>query len=226
MQGENVLQIHLKGLPEIDWQNGSRHIRCPRGRVVIEMAPFEKKRGLIHLPDKVAGNERPDVGIVLSAGSDTGLRPGDAVVVRAYDGTWRTDFEAGTYKAKGEVRCYGVYGAAPGECELYDWSDSVLALLDNELNMTPLKRNLLVKRDPTVKQEGLIHLSDNSVYRTNIGTIVSAGPDSEFSVGTRVLYNPNAMLQIDMIEGDPDLGVCSDDAIEAIIVPDEVALAA
>jgi len=220
MQGENVLQIHLRNIPLIDWPTATRNIKCLAGRVVVEMAPAEKKRGLLFLPDKLAANERPDVGVVLACGSDTQQNPGDCVVVRPYDGTWRTDFEAGDYKAQGDVRMYGVFGASQGECELYDWSDSILALLDSDLNMTPLKRNLLIKRDPTVKQEGLIQLSEGSEYRTNIGTVISVGEDCKLAVGQRVIYHPQAMLECSVLDGDPDLGICSEDAIEALIVPD------
>jgi len=218
--GENTLQIHLRSLPTIDWQTASRSLKCLNGRVIVEMASFEKKKGVLFLPDKVAGNERSDVGVVLAAGNDTGLTVGQCVVTRCADGTHRSDFEAGDYKAVSDVRCYGVFGPTQGECELYDWSDSVLALLNSDLTMTPLRRNLLIKRDPVVKQEGMIQLSDASVYRTNIGTIVAAGELAELTVGTRVIYHPNAMLDVDQIDGDPDLGICSEDAIEGILITD------
>ena len=218
MLNEHILQIHLGTLPEIDWQSASKHIKCMHGRVVIEMAPAETKRGVIYLPDKFARNERPDVGVVLAAGQDTGLVPGSCVVCRGGDGTWRSGFVAGGYEAKGEVRCFGVFGAFQGECELYDWSDSLVAILHTDLSMTPLKKNLLIKRDATVTQDGSILLSENATYRTNIGTIVNRGSDCELPIGTRVIYHPRAMLECDILDGDPDLGVCSEDSIEAIIV--------
>ena len=226
MQNEQVLQIRLCQIPDIDYVTASANIACLHGRVVVEMAPYSDKKGSIYLPDKVAANDRSDVGIVLSAGRDSGLEPGDCVLVRPYDGSWRTGFNAGSYKAKGDVRMYGCFGRSQGEVELYDWSDSVLAILNTDLSMTPLKRNLLIKRDPTVTRDGSIYLPDVTVYRTNIGTVVKTGRDCELSPGTRVVYHPQAMLEVDQIDGDPDLGICSEDAIEAILTTDELALAA
>ena len=226
MQNENVLQIRLCQLPDIDYRTASANIACLHGRVVVEMAPFSDKKGSIYLPDKVAANDRSDVGIVLSADPHSGLEPGDCVVVRPYDGSWRTGFNAGAYKAKGEVRMYGVFGRSQGEVELYDWSDSILAILHTDLSMTPLRRNLLIKRDAVVSRDRGLYLPDDAVYRTNIGTVVKAGSDCELSPGARVIYHPQAMLEVDQIDGDPDLGICSEDAIEAILTTDEVAQAA
>jgi co-chaperonin GroES (HSP10) len=222
----NTLQLTNVRAPEVDWRAASRHLRPLSGRVAVEMLLPEDRFGLILLPDSVAGNLRPDVGVVVGAGRDVPLEPGDLVIVRPYDGVWRVGFEAGEYRAKSELRTYGVFvpRGALGEAQLVEWWDSVVARLDDAMTIRPLGKNTLIRRDPEVTQEGSILLATNSGYRTNIGTVVACGPLCEIAVGNRVLYHPEGALDFDQVGGDPDLALMNEDAIE-LVLTEELALA-
>lgn len=221
----NTLQLPTSIAHQVDWRAAAKEISAPPGRAIIEMIPFGDRWGSLFLPDKVAANLRPDVGVVLAVGSEISigsdgellgvvgpepeLMAGDVVVVRGYDGTWREKFAVGDYKAQSTVRCYGLWSAEGtwGEVKLYPWHESIVARLTEEMNMIMLRDNMLVKRDPLIEREGLIELSNDSQYRNNTATVLEVGPRCSYKAGDRIIYYPGAMLELDMINGDPDLGI-------------------
>ena len=201
------------------------------------MIPWGDRFGCLYLPETVAANLRPDVGVVIAVGAkavigsdgdllgigglEDELQPGDMVMVRGYDGTWRDNFECGSYKAKGQVRCYGVWQGAEdcfGETKLYPWHDSIFARLTTSMAIIPLRNLLLVRRDPLITSVGefSIDLPDDAKYRNNWGTVEATGPNCVLAVGDRVLVNPQAFLEIDCRGIDPDMGLMSEDAVETV----------
>ena len=220
MDRENTILLNgATASHDIDYEAASKALRCLPGRVVVEMLPAKDKVGSIFLPATVAANNRPDVGVVVAHGDDVPLSVGDVVVVRGYDGTWREGFSVGGYQAKSEIRCYGVFATevSKGAPTIVDWSDSILARLDSDMKIKPLGANLLIRRDPIVNKSSTILLPDDATYRTNIGTVVAAGRDCKLEPGTRVVYHPYGALDFDDINGDPDLAIMSENAIEVVL---------
>jgi co-chaperonin GroES (HSP10) len=233
----DTLQLPVKIDHAVDWAIAASALWCLPGRVIVEMLPWGDRYGELYLPEQVAANLRPDVGVVLAVGSkaiigregellgssglEDELQPGDHVIVRGYDGTWREGFECGPYKAKGQVRCYGVWQGAEdcfGETKLYPWHDSIFARITTGMNIIPLRNLLLVRRDPliTTVSEFNLALPDDAKYRNNWGTIVERGPRCSLEIGDRVLVNPQAFLEIDCKLVDSDMGFMSEDAVETV----------
>ena len=240
---ENILQVPRDVVHEVDWQTATRHIACLPGRVVIEMIPWGDRWGALYLPEQVAANMRPDVGVVLAVGAKADLNfegeivrvtgpedeimPGDIVVVRGYDGTWREDFQAGSYKAKGQVRSYGIFSheGTYGEPKLYEWWDSILYRITNENKMVLLRDNMHVKRDPIVTEVGTdvkISLPEFRKFGSNVATVLEVGPKCTVKPGTRFIHDPAAMLDIELKGWESDHAICSEKAVEMILT-DEAA---
>jgi hypothetical protein len=199
------------------------------------MIPWGEKWGELYLPTNVAAQMSADVGVVISVGDkirtniegqivehlgpETELAPGDMVLVRPYDGTWREDFIAGDYAAKSTVRTYGIWcpEGTFGETMLYDWSDSIPCKIDKNLNMQMLRNNLHVKRDPFIDKVGMLHLSEFRHYGSNIATVIEGGPLTKLKPGTRFIHDPAAMQDIDDRVLGPLHGIISEDSIELVL---------
>lgn len=230
LKRENIVQITVRELPQCDWQTGNRAIKCPPGRVVVEMAEAETQRGVLHLTDEFAANMRPDIGTVIAVGDGVDLEPGEVVLVRGYDGTWRRSFVSGDYQPSGELRFYGVYCGSYGEPQVSPWYESIVATMDSNMSVHPKGIWVKVKRDPCKEQtDGGVLLHADHEYRSNIGTVLEVGEwVGTVAVGDRIVYHPMGMLDLDMgaIDGDKDLCLMPEGSIEAILVPDsELALA-
>ena len=78
-------------------------------------------------------------------------------------------------------------------------------------------RNVLIRRDAVVRNEGGLLLPDDAVYRTCMATVLSVGPQvREVKVGDRVHYNPMGLLDF-LFGEDPDLAVVTELGINAVI---------
>ena len=78
-------------------------------------------------------------------------------------------------------------------------------------------RNVLIRRDPVVRSENGVLLPDEAAYRSCLATVISVGSAvREVRVGDRVHYNPIGLLDF-MFGADPDLAVCTELAINAVI---------
>jgi hypothetical protein len=98
-----------------------------------------------------------------------------------------------------------------------DPSARKLARDDNEMELEATGRNVLIRRDPVVRSEGGLLFPDDSVYRTCLGTVVSVGSlVREVRVGDRVHYSPMGLLDF-LFGDDPDLAVCTELGINAVI---------
>lgn len=202
---------------DIDYQKATC-LKPPTGRVIVEMLPETGQIGPILLPDVVAGQFRPDVGIVLAVGPGVSLAPGATVCVRGYDGQWIEGFEAG-YRTSNQVRCYGAAAQYQGSMESYPWSDSIPLQIVGEFEMVATDRNVVIRRDPVVESESGFLLPDSAKYRTGKATVVSVGPcacldidGGRVSPGDRVVYDPRGELDF-AFGGDPDLAIITDVAI-------------
>lgn len=200
-------------------------IRCPAGRVLVEMALPKERIGSIYLAVETSGNMRPDIGYVIARGQGVSLWVGDIVVVRAGDGTWRKNVEWGPYKAE-QVRSYGVWidPKRPGVPHLFGWWDSILATWDPmSEELRPTEDNLLVERAvPVNKTVGGVHIPENAQKRSGEATIVKVGPRcKEFSsadIGKTILYHPRGVRrEIDLVGYGEHLAFLREDAVEAIL---------
>ena len=78
-------------------------------------------------------------------------------------------------------------------------------------------RNVLIRRDPVVRSERGLVLPDEATYRSCLATVVSVGSRvKEVRVGDRVHYNAVGLLDF-LFGDDPDLAVCTELAINAVI---------
>lgn len=221
----NTLQLTNLCVHEIDFEAASAALKCPRGRVAVEMLEAETKYGLLFLPDKLGANLRPDVGVVVAAGHDVPLEQGDVVIVRGYDGTWREEVSIGNYTPVGQLRSYGVFVPTVGDPVVIKWWDSIVGVLLKGKHIKPTGNNMVVLRDPEITSDGGILLSSRSTYRSNLATVVRVGPDCvDVREGDRVLYCPKSCLDIDLgTEGSEDLAIISESGIELIICEEAVA---
>lgn len=169
--GHNSAVIALGNvvLPSVDLAAAQRQWKCLPGRAVVEMCPQRlQSAGGIYLSDKAAGRWRANVGVMLSAGIDRKdkpsdpdkectYKPGDAVVVRAYDGAWFTDEQYGDFRPQGvfngstwcpnEIRFYGMaFDMELQKDVVWDLYDQIVGWWDNG-TFVPGPGNLLVKRD-------------------------------------------------------------------------------
>lgn len=128
------------------------------GKAVVEMAPFrEQTEGGLFLPDRAAGKYRPNVGIVLCIDDEKGVyRPGDAVVVRAYDGLWLTPYKGNHYQTDGEIRMYGLaHDMDEDKTVVWDLYDQIVGWYE-ENELVPGPHWTLIRR---AKQEFAVEAS-------------------------------------------------------------------
>ncbi|HWD38861.1 MAG TPA: hypothetical protein VG944_08440 [Fimbriimonas sp.] len=214
------------------------HLKCPPYVVLVEMLPAGEKIGNIFLPDRLAANMRPDVGIVLSAGYGVSLKPGQMVAVDGYQGQWLQEFEVPGYKTDNQVRVYGKSTAfVHGECERIPWDECTLALIIPEtMEMTASHTNLFVRRDPMVTTDRGFLMPSKEHYFTGMATVESVGPMAfvnektgeklmDVKPGDRIHYDTRAEREF-AFEGDSDLVIIPDIAVNFVIEPvEELAVA-
>jgi hypothetical protein len=201
-------------------------IACPEGRVVVEMLPIPEAFEGLFLPQSVAANMRPDVGIVLCAGPDVDLAPGCLVAVRGYDGQWIRGFDFGGYETKNEIRVYGHYVDHRGNVKATLWHDSIPVLILQETeDMVALNHNLIVRRETPVTHLGPLELRESSHYRTGIAEVLSIGPKcdlaihgGEVQVGDLIQYDVYGELAFEF-GGDHELAIIPDVAVNMVVTP-------
>lgn len=229
MDRPNEVQIILTE-HNIDHRKAA-HLGCPPGIVLIEMLPEADRLGSLYLPDRLAANMRPDIGIVLSCGPDVTLFPGQMVAVDGYQGQWLAGFEVPGYSTDNQVRVLGKYVQhAHGETVKVPWDECVLALiLPEEENMVAVKNNLIVRRDPLITHEGGIELPSYSQYHTGFGAVESIGPQCDLAtsvgdvqVGSRIHFDNRSVREF-VFNDDADLIIIPDLAVNFVIAAEAVA---
>lgn len=225
MHNPNVLQLSGYELPEVPLRAFDA-FTCTPGKAVVEMSPAVFKIGSIFIPGKVGGKLRCDVGIVLACAPPKGkcgnhlpmdVKPGDAVLVRPYDGAWYDGFDSNGYKTANQVRFYGLAGTPGldkndrGIYETVPWNSSIVARIVGNV-VVPTHGNILLAADST-KHEFLA-LPDGAKMPTTTATVVAPG-FSGLSRGDRVSWIPS---QDDLeIEGGEDLRLVSMSQVQAVI---------
>lgn len=188
MDRPNTIQLPVQDYEPPDYKNC--RLKPEPGIVVVEMFPQQESIGSILLPDQVKDKLQPDAGTVIASGHED-YKPGDAVLVFPYNGTWFRGWTEG-YKAKGEVRIYGVGSQTPEERIKRGAGMDIPAVLTDKIQAKGSW--VLIKRDPVVQASGLIELPDEDQYRPGTATVVSAGDLSGFSEGERICYHGNAVV--------------------------------
>jgi hypothetical protein len=200
-------------------------LSCPTGKVLVEMLPPASSFRCLCLPEVLAANMRPDVGIVLACGPDVTLDPGDMVSVRGYAGQWLEEFavdglRSAVYETRNEVRVYGKYSPLVGTVFADPWSASIPIVIFPETgDMTATHNNLIVRRDPPVSRTGSLLVADYEAYRDGFAEVLAIGPKADLEtrtgaiqVGDRIHYDTRGELQF-AFGGDPDLAVIQDVAV-------------
>lgn len=141
--------------------------------------------------------DRPDVGIVIGAGEDTDLEPGDHVLVPPFAGIWFRDFVVDGLKLW-EVRFYGIQTVDEYLHESEDIDDVIVARVEED-GLKPRGEWVLLKRDEQHDTtEGGILLTDRDCYRTHKATVMAVGTGRErggkivpleVQPGDRVVYH-------------------------------------
>jgi co-chaperonin GroES (HSP10) len=234
MHNSNVLQLSGYDLPEVH-PSAFEAFQCTPGKVVVEMSSAIGKIGSIFIPSKVGGKLRCDVGIVLSCNPPRDkkgdpmpmdIKPGDAVLVRPYDGAWYDGFDTGTYSTENQVRFYGIVGIASlnevtkgqdgdksdrGTYEKVPWNQSIVAKLVGNV-VVPTHGNVMIALDS--QDHEFLALPEGVKMPTQTATIAAPG-SSKFKRGERVVFQPSDDdLQVDADEG---LRIVSTQQIEASI---------
>lgn len=171
------------------------------------------------------GDQRPDVGVVVAVGLGVDLWPGDVVVVSPVGGTWRWGFQAGDYRPENEIRVYGIYcdETHAGQPEIIPWWLEIFAVMTDLYSIVPKGDQMLVKRDPIVKVEKGVILPDSAHYATNMGRVLSVGPDVEnVRIGQRLIYSPYAAVNLVYPGKDPDTAMVREAGVEALLYDEDV----
>lgn len=191
------LRVGRYDLPEGDWEKVSKEcVRAYMGRTVVQMAHPLEAIGSVYLPS--SANMETDVGVVVSAGPDVSLLPGDVVLVHPEHGKHMRGFRSGWYRPDTEVRFYGCAAASGGKAVRVPWHRSILGMIDGK-TVRATEHNVVIDRGPVNKTSGGgIWLPDSETYRPSEGVVVSVGPkcDPDIKVGSKVVYMANLMLPI------------------------------
>ena len=207
-----------------DWLNSLSGIYALAGRVCVEMLPRQGYHGVLALPDHLAGNMRPDIGWVIAAGRGVELLPGDCVIVRPSDGTYRDGVTWGDYSAE-QVRTYGTFCEKAGKPYVYDWSDSIIARYDfTNMSLRATEDNIIIERTIPVKQSsGGIILPDQSQYRQGEAKVIDVGPRCyDVKVGDYIIYNPDAVNPLDLESFQENYASIREKGIDLIIKKKQV----
>lgn len=187
---------------------GSENIHCSEGCAAIEMAPPRAMYGILHVPDELAVNTRPDVGRVIASGVP--VEPGQIVLVAYGHGKRVTNFWCKGFRAEGEM----VFTGRAGGSELgrdgeenqppieVEWSESILAVQE-DLGWKPCGVQVVL-RIKSADKEGGIYLPGKR-YECD-GEIVSYGDKvTDLTVGETALYHDGALKKV---MGHDDLYFC------------------
>lgn len=217
-----------------DWQLASECIKPLPGNVVCESFPSPSKLGQIYLPERALTTYHDDLGnpiagfeasvsVVLAAGKDVDLEPGQKVVVFDGDGLEMQNFTAGRYAAKEVVRMYGLVVPEgefeEGYVESLPWEESILGVLGGNTieTLKPTGSNVLVRKDAYQEQSetGLI-IPDVAQERSSIATVIAVGSGCRYvKPGDRVVYHP--LAEISFYGEDPDMRMIREKAILTVI---------
>lgn len=201
---------------EIDWRLASECIFPLHGVTVVEMdSPPEMFRGL-YIPSDLEQDLWPDTGTVL-ASNGTALKPGDRVLCHPEDGKWLEEAQFGPYKAKNRVRMFGWAGDSPDAMQRIPWDESILAVMEGMKIKSLGGRNVLIRRDPVIQEQGGILLDSESTYRSQMATVEMIGDGArDVKQGDRVVYWSGARLDF-YDESDPDLAMIREEHILAVV---------
>jgi co-chaperonin GroES (HSP10) len=225
MHNSNTLQVTGYELPPVSPKAFGAFF-CTPGKVVVEMSGQIERIGSIYIPTKVSGKLRCDVGIVVACQPPRNkrgealpmdIKPGDAVLVRPYDGAWFDGFDTGKYQTENQVRFYGIAGTPGlkpedrGVYETVPWNDSIVARLVGNV-VIPTHGNVLLAID-SGKHEFLA-LPDGTSLPTQTATVAAPG-STGYSRGQRVVWIPSHEdLHIELGE---ELRLVKASQIEAVI---------
>ena len=175
------------------WKTLKDGIECTPWSVVVEMVPLkEEMKGFI-LPDNAQRRKGADIGVVIKAGKDVFLNPGDVVIVHPSDGKIVEDL----YECKNECRIYGSWSKSLGRAEVFPWDDSILAVLKGgEWRATG--NNVIMRLEQAVDKVGEIYLPDSATYRDDRGTVLSVGESViDVKPGDTVCFAKRALIKIE-----------------------------
>jgi co-chaperonin GroES (HSP10) len=210
MHNSNLLQVKGYSLPNVP-HYAYDAITCTPGKVAVQMSGQVSQIGSIYIPSTVGGKLRCDVGIVLSCAPpkdkngrpyEMDIKPGDAVLVRPYDGTWFDGFTTGKYSTEDQVRIYGI-AATPGlyettkgqsgeksdtgTYETTNWNDSIVAKLVGNV-VVPTLGNLMIALEN--EKHEFLALPDGMRMPTQTAHVAAPG-SSGFKRGDRVAWIPS-----------------------------------
>jgi len=151
MQLANVLN-RAQVWPELP--ENARYKALP-GRPVVLMCPEPEKYGELVLPDYLAGNLRPDAGVIAAIHAVDGLEVGTRVYLRPYVGLF-VQTEEGWYRMVGRER-FADEDTLSNVC----WSEHIVAFEDG----TPTPGNVKIHRK---EQESIILQLENWSDRVDI----------------------------------------------------------
>lgn len=192
-------------LPEDDyvgglngWEKLAALIKVQEGIVALVPDKAPDRAGSIYLSDRAGEDRKPDVGTIV-ASVEPDLSPGDRVIYAPWAGLWLRPFRVGGYKVA-DMRFYGMPDGTVNisGIEREPLEDVIPAKVDGR-TLTPIRDVVILKRDKAAVKSSLIELPDDSKLRPLKATVVSAGPDARYSgdelkPGTRVVYNPSALM--------------------------------
>ena len=230
VDAQEDLRGQSRALPNVDFELASRAIKPLSGRFYAVEFPSVDRIGSIWLSDGASSSLSSDLCVVIAVGEGVSLSPGDVVLVRPTHGDWIEDAVFGGYRAECRVRVYGLACSFEGEPVRVAWDECApvrLPIFDcrlpidnktmNEQRLEATGRNVLIRRDPVVRSEHGVILPDEAIYRTCMATVVSVGSQvQEVKAGDRVHYNPMGLLDF-LFGEDPDLAVCTELGINAVI---------
>ncbi len=104
---KDTLRIVSPWLEEFDYKLADSVLLPEPGVVVAQHMPVPASWGGIHVVSTVDTKVEDDICQVLSAGSGTGLVPGQYILTKWNHGKKVTGFHSGPYRAKTAVRFFG-----------------------------------------------------------------------------------------------------------------------
>lgn len=198
---DNSVQFFGRDVTDVDFDLASQCVRAFPHCTVVAMCNVPDSSGSIIIPkgEDAEYRMRPDVGVVLSAGSGVPLIPGDLVAVKHDHGKWVEGFHSGDFHTDLQVRFYGCAAMSGRKAIRVPYWRSILALIDydNEQPLRATGKQVIIDRGDIIeKTDGGVILPSSATYRETVGTIVSTGADvpPEYRVGSKVIYTANLML--------------------------------
>lgn len=206
--------------PPVEWPCP---LRAFRHCVVVEMCGKPDRIGSLYVAYE-GQRLGPDVGVVLSAGSDAAaeLSPGDVVLVNHSHGKHMDGLRIGRTVFENEVRLYGCAAMVGGKSRPVPWYKSVMAVVEKCGAVRATGRNVVIDRgDVRTVTEGGIHLPDDATFRPSIGTVVSVGPaaNPEIRPGMRVVYMASLVKRVEGVR--KNLGIVPSEAVLAEVCDGE-----